>query len=291
MEPSGNMFNCIYDGCDATRTSHQAMKDHVESVHLKSKKYSCDECDYKCALKQCLISHMRGIHGKGRPMLECPYEGCDIKRLSKSAIQLHVDSVHLKIKKHFCHLCEYKSCDSNSLNIHLRGVHNFGGKYECSFPDCKTKCVTKAALQNHVNNKHLKLHSYHSCTQCDFTTYSIREYRRHDCTGVKNLSDGEKPLPNNLSKSKRGRKAKAAAAAAAATAVANGQHQLQLQAAQSPIVQLPQQPHQILQQQLVHQQILQTVNVTPIQAPIQAMTIKSEMPVFPHHVTQVNPPS
>ena len=214
MDP---VYSCHYDGCDATRGSHQAMKDHVDSVHLKTKKYSCEDCDYKCALKQCLISHMRGIHGKGRPLMQCPFDGCHVKRLSKSAIQLHVDSVHLKIKKHFCHLCEYKSCDSNSLNIHLRGVHNYGGKYQCSFPECKTKCVTKAALQNHVNNKHLKMHSYHTCSVCEFTTYSIREYRRHICSmkveeiaqkqGLATLQPHHS-IFDTTTKSKRGRKPK-----------------------------------------------------------------------------------
>ena len=177
----GSQFSCVYEGCDATRTSHQAMKDHVDSVHLKIKKFECSICDYKCSLKQCLTSHLRGIHGQGKEQIPCPYEGCHVRRLSNSAIQLHVDSVHLKIKKHFCHLCQYSCCDSNSLNIHLRGVHDFGGKYTCSFPDCSTKCVTKAALTNHVNNKHLKLHSYHTCSGCGFTTSSIREFRRHIC--------------------------------------------------------------------------------------------------------------
>ena len=64
--------------------------------------------------------------------------------------------------------------------MHLRGVHNFGGKYQCTFePGCKTKCVTKAALQNHINNKHLKLHNYHTCHVCEYTTHSVRDYRRH----------------------------------------------------------------------------------------------------------------
>ena len=91
----------------------------VTLYHLKhsdgkdKKRFACPDCDYTCALKQCLTSHLRGVHNKGRPLVPCPYEGCAVKRLSKSAIQLHVDSVHLKLKRHFCHLCDYKSCDGN----------------------------------------------------------------------------------------------------------------------------------------------------------------------------------
>lgn len=216
------MFMCVYEGCEASRTSHQAMKDHVDSVHLKIKKFECTICDYKCSLKQCLTSHMRGIHNQGREQIPCPYEGCSVRRLSNSAIQLHVDSVHLKIKKHFCHLCQYSCCDSNSLRIHLRGVHDYGGKYQCSFPDCTTKCVTKAALTNHVNNKHLKIHSYHACSGCEFTTNSIREYRRHICPERESkildsqVQDGDAPVslldlqmhggdPQAASRRKRGR--------------------------------------------------------------------------------------
>jgi len=174
------MYQCVYEDCGEVRPSQASLKSHMDMAHSKPKRFACPDCDYTCALKQCLTSHMRGVHGKGRPLVPCPYEECSVKRLSKSAIQLHVDSVHLKLKRHFCHLCEYKSCDSNSLNVHLRGVHNFGGKYQCTFePGCKTKCVTKAALQNHINNKHLKLHNYHTCHVCDYTTHSVRDYRRH----------------------------------------------------------------------------------------------------------------
>lgn len=205
------MYQCIYDGCTEVRPSPAALKSHIETSHTKAKRFACPDCDYTCVLKQCLTSHMRGVHGKGRPLVPCPYEDCSVKRLSKSAIQLHVDSVHLKLKRHFCHLCEYKSCDSNSLNVHLRGVHNFGGKYQCTFePGCKTKCVTKAALQNHINNKHLKLHNFHTCHICEYTTHSVRDYRRH-LDGHKQPGD---PAPQPgveamIAPSKRGRKPKA----------------------------------------------------------------------------------
>ena len=61
----------------------------------------------------------------------------------------------------------YVSLDPNSffsLNVHLRGVHNLGGKYPCTFDQtCKTKCVTRAALVHHINTKHLKVtNRYHS---------------------------------------------------------------------------------------------------------------------------------
>jgi len=153
---------------------------YLQDDGKEKKRFACPDCDYTCALKQCLTSHLRGVHNKGRPLVPCPYEGCAVKRLSKSAIQLHVDSVHLKLKRHFCHLCDYKSCDGNSLNVHLRGVHNLGGKYPCTFDQtCKTKCVTRAALVHHINTKHLKVTNSHTCHICAFTTHSVREYRRH----------------------------------------------------------------------------------------------------------------
>ena len=141
----------------------------------------------------------------------------------------------------------------------FRGVHNFGGKYQCSFPQCKTKCVTKAALQNHVNNKHLKMHSYHTCSICEFTTYSIREYRRHVCSvkveqmaaAASQHSIFQEPL---MGKAKRGRKPKYGQSLGLGVGSALA----------------------------AHHELMQTVNLTPIQT----MTIKNEL-IFP----QMNPPS
>ncbi len=39
------------------------------------------------------------------------------------ALQTHVDTVHLKLRKFPCHLCEYRSGTKQYLRIHIQTVH------------------------------------------------------------------------------------------------------------------------------------------------------------------------
>jgi uncharacterized Zn-finger protein len=91
-------------------------------VHLKEKKFKCNECLQRFNRKHHLISYSR-IHSKEKPFV-CNYKECDKNFSDKSLIQ-HIET-HLGIKRHKFY---FNECDisfvtltklKQNLNIHLK---------------------------------------------------------------------------------------------------------------------------------------------------------------------------
>lgn len=59
------------------------------------------------------------VHEKIKPFA-CEVPGCNFTAGARKGLQIHVDSVHLKLKKAACPYCEYKAAYTSVLNSHIR---------------------------------------------------------------------------------------------------------------------------------------------------------------------------
>lgn len=60
------MYCCMYSACGKGYSTKFNLKRHIETSHLKIKKYRCHECDKQFASKQNLNEHMH-IHSGAKP--------------------------------------------------------------------------------------------------------------------------------------------------------------------------------------------------------------------------------
>jgi hypothetical protein len=98
-----------------------------KETNLKNKKaFICQECDYKCNVKNNLERHIKIVHLKIKDF-QC--QECEYKCSIKSHLKTHVIQVHLKIKDFKCPKCDYKCANNGNLQRHIRSCT---GSINCS---------------------------------------------------------------------------------------------------------------------------------------------------------------
>lgn len=106
---------------------------------IHPERYCCMKCGEKFQKKALLEKHVplhltmskirALIKNRTKPILQCPH--CNLKCGYASALQQHIQSVHLKIKEFACGVCHKKFSTSNSLLIHVRVRHSTDTPYVC----------------------------------------------------------------------------------------------------------------------------------------------------------------
>ncbi|KAL5270820.1 hypothetical protein ACHWQZ_G001480 [Mnemiopsis leidyi] len=125
---------------------------HIRDVHLKIKRFKCQFCDKMFGRSGNRLTHMRRVHREQfdeeaaemffrREQIErgmnprhtparekprhrqlhrrvCPYCNLQFARLD-----IHIQDVHLKLKKYGCHLCDLRFAQSGNRMKHLKRVH------------------------------------------------------------------------------------------------------------------------------------------------------------------------
>ncbi|CAG9323749.1 unnamed protein product [Blepharisma stoltei] len=85
------LYCCYYQGCNNTYTTKFNLKHHIETIHLKTKKFICEICQKSLSSKQNYQNH-KSIHDGAKPFA-CNYCG---KCYAKAAqLTLH-KRVHTK---------------------------------------------------------------------------------------------------------------------------------------------------------------------------------------------------
>ena len=139
-------FKC--EECDSSFTSNHQLKHHVESIHT-SLKVECDECGglFKTTTLQ---AHIRKIHKGKRVQEPCTEEGCVKVFGSKTDLERHVMSVHMKWKAP-CPECG-KKVRMDSLIKHVKTAHR--GMHNITCNECGQGFPSKKNLDNHVRIQH-----------------------------------------------------------------------------------------------------------------------------------------
>ena len=78
------MYCCMYSACGKGYSTKFNLKRHVETSHLKIKKYRCHDCDKQFASKQNLSEHMH-IHSGAKPFF-CKICGKTFRQASQLSL-------------------------------------------------------------------------------------------------------------------------------------------------------------------------------------------------------------
>jgi len=107
---------------------------------------------------------------------DCTY--CGAKYSCKSAMQNHVDAIHLKIT-YPCSMCEYSAKYKGDLRSHILRVHE-GRKFKC--PHCEHESGCKSNLKKHIAAAHNiegPKNVQYPCNICDSVFFSSRKLTKH----------------------------------------------------------------------------------------------------------------
>ena len=134
--------NIIYscEKCNLTFKSNYRKKIHILEVHMKKFDYECSKCNKMFCVKGQLRYHVKhypncaaACKAKEKQTFCCEYCVKQFKNLS--ILNVHINSVHLKIKKFPCTHCDKSFCAKNRLREHLKMEHGDGiKKFQCD--DC-----------------------------------------------------------------------------------------------------------------------------------------------------------
>ena len=105
------------------------LKRHVEIVHFKIKRFTCEVCDYKTTENAYLTRHVESVHCNIK-RFAC--EHCHCKAAFKHMRQIHMKKIHVNVRNNSedtkrkmekCQLREYETASEESLTEHLMSIH------------------------------------------------------------------------------------------------------------------------------------------------------------------------
>ena len=108
-------------------------------------RFSCVECDYKCAINSTLQRHIKQVHNQ---IKDYKCELCEYKCSSNSDLQKHIKAVHDNIKDFECDKCDFKCAINSHLQRHIKMVHDQIKDFECE--KCEFKCSENSTLLRHI---------------------------------------------------------------------------------------------------------------------------------------------
>ncbi|KAK4637590.1 Zinc-responsive transcriptional regulator ZAP1 [Fulvia fulva] len=156
-------FMCHWSGCDkgSFPTANKLVR-HVHS-HTGYKPFPCSCCPQAFVTKDQLDKHLT-THTGAKDFV-CTWPGCGRSFAVKHALDGHVNSVHLKAKKHICPCCAQAFDDSSNLSKHKKQVHN---------TDTGIKCPARHT---------------HGCMYVDSRKDKMKEHCERKCHGLETVTD------------------------------------------------------------------------------------------------------
>ena len=178
---SSRKFSC--DQCQYRCNYKKNLKPHIERHH-EGVVYSCEECDFKAKSKTSLKYHDKSKHNHEGFQYSC--NQCDYKTYKHTHLTVHVEAKHERLK-HSCSQCEFKATNKNNLKIHIKSKHE-NVKYECKI--CDYKGNRPSNLHYHISSKHKGIRF--ECNKCDFTSstkYNLNNHAQTIHEGLKYSCD------------------------------------------------------------------------------------------------------
>ena len=156
-----NPLKC--DNCGEIFKYHKAKLVHMEKVHGISRRYTCEICGFSSFYKGGLEKHKKAEHSE--TLEECAMCGENVRDLNTHMKKHNLRDWH-------CHHCGKAFKEKNTLQRHIRAVHNVEIK-QC--PHCKLKVKH---LDAHIKKMHTSDHPY-QCEHCGKGFLLRNEMNRH----------------------------------------------------------------------------------------------------------------
>lgn len=165
------IYSC--DLCSRKAKSKAHIKDHLERVHLKIRKFVCQVCGEKFLGMNNLQFHLT-THDNTRPRQQCTDCGVWVLDLKK-----HWRTSHNNTNPMICPHCGMQLQNNKKLSYHIYKHHAAAGKYRCE--ECQKDFKNALYLKEHVHQKHLGGFLYR-CEWCDFQTNYSKNMPQHQKT-------------------------------------------------------------------------------------------------------------
>jgi len=140
-------FQC--EKCLKVFKRREKLKLHMKVHSGLGKPYSCEICGKRFAWVDNVKKHIDTIHYGQRVLHPCPE--CDHKSVSKSALAMHINSVHRRVYAYKCQFCGVGIANLSSLQRHER-THTNEKPFPC--PECSRSFRSKIELDDHHRDKH-----------------------------------------------------------------------------------------------------------------------------------------
>lgn len=131
--------------CNKIFRSMNSKNEHFAHVHKKVKRHRCLQCREAFSNYYQRNKHMSLVHGMKLKEFKCSY--CTKVFTLSGKLGVHIRTVHLKIKRHACSICEWKFYSKSELKDHMIR-HSGDRKYQCNV--CKKFYTRKYTLTEHM---------------------------------------------------------------------------------------------------------------------------------------------
>ena len=107
--------------CGKVLSSKVNLDNHIYRFHSDNA-IKCQECEREFRHPYDLVRHIGQVHTAKEKTERCTQ--CDKMFYNSKALQLHVRSIHEKLKPWYCEFCPFKCSRLSNLNDHRRKSHN-----------------------------------------------------------------------------------------------------------------------------------------------------------------------
>ncbi|KAJ6648569.1 Zinc finger protein [Pseudolycoriella hygida] len=179
------MCPCTYDGCNKTYHRRDALKDHINRIHLgikpeRRQNLICEQCGRSFTNAFSLKEHSY-THTGISPFV-C--KTCPKKFISSYKLKIHTMR-HLNIKPFVCPTCGQRKTTNRELKTHMN-THSKEITYPCK--ECSRVFTSHTAIQRHIRSNH-RNQKPHICPHCQRAFAQVETMKNHIMTHT-----GEKPF-------------------------------------------------------------------------------------------------
>ncbi len=172
--------------CDLCGHLKRDLQGHMDRVHWKKDKVSCDKCDCDVEGPEEYREHLVLVHDlsqeqalklpfpRKREEVLCPTCGKGFGTVQN--LKAHISTIHEDTGKFMCDKCDFRTGHKQTLKRHAEAKHLKTNTYHCDM--CNYKAHVQDWVKSHVRLVHNKVKPF-KCNQCDMAYGYSRDLQKH----------------------------------------------------------------------------------------------------------------